>query len=104
MSGPFLTRSLKMSGFGPEGLKHTFWTGPWRYCARCDRKTKIADMEWERGLLLCQKCQDSHALPGLLGERDVRIAQVLTDGKEEFVPVEKLRHPDFAEEVEDFLV
>lgn len=61
-------------------------------------------MEWERGLLLCRKCQDSHGIPGLLGERDVRIAQVLTDGKEEFVPVEKVRHPDFAEEVEDFLV
>jgi hypothetical protein len=33
----------------------------------------------------------------------VKIAQVLSDGKEEFVPVEKIRHPDFAEEVEDFL-
>jgi hypothetical protein len=47
---------------------------------------------------------DSHGIPGLLGERDIRIAQVLTDGKEEFAPVEKLRNPDFAEEVEDFLV
>jgi hypothetical protein len=61
-------------------------------------------MKWERGLLLGPECQDSHGIPGLLGERDVRIAQVLTDGKEEFVPVEKLRNPDFAEEVEDFLV
>jgi hypothetical protein len=34
----------------------------------------------------------------------VKIAQVLSDGKEEFAPVEKLRHPDFAEEIEDFLV
>ena len=63
-------------------------------------------MKWERGLLLCGKCQDTNSRkgPGLLGERDVKIAQVLTDGKEEFVPVEKLRNPDFAEEVEDFLL
>jgi len=63
-------------------------------------------MKWERGLLLCIHCQDSNSRrgPGLLGERDVRIAQVLTDGKEELVPVEKVRQPDFAEEVEDFLV
>lgn len=89
------------------GLRHSFWTGPWHYCDRCDRKTKIARMNWERGLLLCHRCQDSNSVngPGLLGERDVKIAQVLTDGKSEneFAPVEKLRTPDFAEAVEDFL-
>ena len=92
-----------MSLFAQSGLKHTFLTGPWHYCDRCDKKTKIADMKWEFGLLLGPECQDSNSPLGLLGERDIRIAQVLTDGKEEFVPVEKLRHPNFAEEVEDFL-
>jgi hypothetical protein len=59
-----------MSFFATTGLRHTFWTGPWRYCARCDRKCKIAKMKWERGLLLCYECQDSNATrgPGLLGE------------------------------------
>jgi hypothetical protein len=61
-------------------------------------------MAWERGLLLCSRCQDAEGTIGLLGERDVRIAQVLTDGKEEYVPVDKLQNPDFAEEVEDFLL
>jgi hypothetical protein len=93
-----------MSFFAQTGLRHTHFTGPWHYCDRCDSKTKIALMKWERGLLLCPKCQDSNGTPGLLGERDIKIAQVLTDGKEEFAPVEKLRNPDFAEEVEDFLV
>lgn len=97
-----------MSFSSEPGLRHTLWTGPWHYCDRCDRKTKIAKMKWERGLLLCVHCQDTNATrgPGLLGERDVKIAQVLTDGKaeHEFAPVEKIRNPDFAEEVEDFLV
>lgn len=90
------------------GIKHTFWRGPWHYCDRCDRKTKVDTMKWERGLLLCIHCQDSNATrgPGLLGERDVQIAQVLTDGKseQEFAPVEKIKNPAFIEEVEDFLV
>lgn len=93
-----------MSFFGLTGLRHTHLTGPWRYCARCDKKTKIKDMKWERGLLLGPECQDSNALPGLLGERDVKISQVLMDGKEEFVPVEKVRNPQFEEEFEDFLL
>jgi hypothetical protein len=93
-----------MSFFGTTGLRHTWLTGAWHYCDRCDKKTKIAIMKWERGLLLGPECQDSNSPLGLLGERDVRIAQVLTDGKEEFVPVEKIRHPEFAEDVEDFLV
>jgi hypothetical protein len=93
-----------MSFFGEPGLRHTLWQGPWHYCERCDRKCKIKEMKWERGLFLGPECQDSNGIPGLLGERDVKIAQVLTDGKEEYVPVEKLRNPDFAEEVEDFLV
>jgi hypothetical protein len=94
-------------GFATTGIKHTFWAGPWHYCDRCDVKCKISIMKWERGLLLCPQCQDTNGKygeMGLLGVRDVKIAQVLTDGKEEFVPVEKIRHPDFAEEVQDFLV
>lgn len=94
--------------YGNPGLRHTFWTGPWHYCDRCDHKTKIAIMKWERGLLLCERCQDSNSFagPGLLGERDVKVAQVLEDGKSEheLTPVEKIRHPVFAEELEDFLV
>jgi hypothetical protein len=92
--------------FSEPGPKHSFWIGPWHYCARCDKKCHISDMSWERGLLLCRQCQDAHGIPGLLGERDVMIDMTLTDGKgeDELAPVDKLRHPDFAEEVEDFLV
>ena len=83
------------------GLKRSFLIGPWHYCARCDRKTHISEMSWQRGLLLCDRyCIDKE----LLGERDIRIANVLGDGKEEYAPVEKLRNPDTFMEEEDFIL
>ena len=84
-----------------SGLKHTYFTGPWHYCAICDRKTKIAALRWQRGLLKCPICFEDWPL---LGQREVAIAEVLGDGKEELVPVEKLRNPSAYEEAEDFIL
>jgi hypothetical protein len=67
---------------------------------RCDAKRKIADCRWQRGLLLGPECFDVK----LLGDREPRIASVLTDGKLELVPVEKLRNPDHFAVEEDFLI
>jgi hypothetical protein len=61
-------------------------------------------MKWELGVLKCPRCVDGNGEPGLIGERDVRIAQVLSDGKEEYAPVEKLRNPDSEEVFEDFVL
>lgn len=84
-----------------NGVKRSFLRGPWHHCARCDRKTHISDMKWQRGLLLCIRyCVDVK----LLGDREVKISQVLTDGKEEYAPVEKLRNPDHFNEEEDFIL
>lgn len=82
------------------GLRHTQNQGPWTYCMRCDKKVKIAKCTWQRGLLLGPECVDVK----LLGDREPKIAAVLTDGKEEYVPVEKLRNPDLFNEEEDFLI
>ena len=82
------------------GIRHTYLTGPWHYCFRCDHKTKIADMQWQRGLLLCPTCVDQK----LLGDREIAISSVLEDGKEELAPVEKLRYPYEYTETEDFIV
>jgi len=84
-----------------SGLKHTYFTGPWHYCAICDRKTKIAALRWQRGLLKCPICFEDWPL---LGQREVAIAEVLGDGKEELAPVEKLRNPSAYEEAEDFIL
>jgi hypothetical protein len=56
-------------------------------------------LRWQRGLLLCHFCFDAWPL---LGQREIGIDEVLTDGKQELVPVEKLRNPDEYETEEDF--
>jgi len=72
--------------YGP----HTFNKGPWHFCMRCDTKNKIADMEWQRGLLLCKECYDPYPLEG---QREQAIAQVLMDGKYDFEIAPKLVDP-----------
>ena len=81
------------------GIKHTFWTGPWRNCAICDRKTKIAELQWQRGRLKCPRCYEDWPL---LGQREIGIAGVLEDGKEELAPVQKLRDPTTYDTSDDF--
>ena len=85
-----------------ESLPHTYLDGAWGTCARCYYRYKIeSEMAWQRGKLLClANCYDQM----LLGDREVKIAQVLEDGKEELAPVEKLRNPQDAVESEDFVL
>lgn len=72
--------------------QRTFLQGPWHYCGRCDEKTKIRIMRWQNGVLLCPTCVDQFmASPGV---RETIISQVLSDGKEEFMPDPKLTNPD----------
>ena len=79
-------------------LQHTYLTGPWHYCGVCYEKCKIDEMKWQRGCLKCPICVDTL----LLGQREIQIAQVLDDGKEELAPVDKIREPDTNTETEDF--
>lgn len=83
-----------------ESLPHTYLQGAWGICARCDYRYKIeGEMAWQRGKLLClANCYDQM----LLGDREIAIANVLEDGKEELAPVQKLRNPEDAIESEDF--
>jgi hypothetical protein len=60
-------------------------------------------MEWQRGLLLCDECLDTGIFP-LVGMREPAIANVLTDGKEELAPVEKLRNPEGFTDEEEFVI
>jgi len=83
-----------------DGVR-TFLQGPWHYCGRCEDKTKIAEMMWQNGVLLCPTCVD-HFM-ATQGVRERIIAEVLSDGKVEFMPDPKLTNPTTSidEEVED---
>lgn len=84
----------------PRG-RRALGAGPWRYCARCELKCLIySELQWQRGKLLCKDCYDQM----LIGDREIAIAQVLNDGKEELAPVEKLRIPDFQYTDDDILI
>jgi hypothetical protein len=72
--------------------ERTLAQGPWHYCARCDEKTKIARLTWQRGLLLCETCLDHERI--IVGDRDAKIVEVLADGKPELQPDPKLSHPE----------
>lgn len=89
-----------MSDTAPKG-RRDINNGPWAYCARCDKKKLIdIELEWQRGLLLCAECRDKR----LIGDREVEIAQVLSDGKEELSPDPKLRDPDATTEEDDLIL
>lgn len=79
--------------------QRTFLQGPWHYCGRCDDKTKIREMTWQNGILLCPTCVDQFMSSP--GQREFMIDQVLSDGKVEFMPDPKLTDPDMDIESDD---
>lgn len=58
--------------------KRSYLDGPWHYCSRCEFKTKIAEMSWQRGLLLCPVCidYDNDGVP-LIGQREALVAAIV---------------------------
>lgn len=82
--------------------RRSFLQDSWRYCARCGEKRHInGEMGWQRGKLICfQTCWDTM----LVGEREVIISQVLSDGQMELAPVFKLREPDTTMLQEDIYI
>lgn len=76
--------------------KRSVLVGPWHICSRCGFRFHIADMQWQRGLLLCtQYCFDT-AESGrpLVGQTEAAIAQVFTNPSKELMPDPKLTDPE----------
>ena len=72
--------------------KRSRLVGPWHICCRCGLRFHIADMGWQRGLLVCyQYCYDT-AKSGrpLIGQTEAAIAQVFTNPSNELMPDPKL--------------
>jgi hypothetical protein len=72
--------------------QRTLNMGPWHYCQRCDEKTKIASLTWQKNLLLCETCVDKNKI--IPGDREIGIAEVLSDGKIELTIDPKLSNPE----------
>ena len=76
--------------------KRSRLVGPWHICARCGFRFHIAEMKWQRGLLLCtQYCYDT-AKSGrpLVGQTEAAISAVFTNPSKELMPDPKLTDPD----------
>lgn len=79
--------------------KRSKLVGPWHICSRCGLRFHIADMEWQRGILIClQYCFDT-AKSGrpLIGQTEAAIAQVFTNPSNELMPDPKLTDTNLIE-------
>lgn len=72
----------------------SYLQGPYHFCARCGSRVHIAEMQWQRGLLLCEKwdCIDTGLYP-LTGQREAAIAHKLEPPTMELQPDPKLVTP-----------
>lgn len=77
----------------PRG-KRSFHQGPWHQCSRCGNTYHLADMDWQRGLLLCRaNCYDTGTNP-LIGQREQQIIRAFETPTHELEPDPKLTNPD----------
>lgn len=69
-------------------LLHTGIIGvPWHRCDRCDCETRVSELQWQNGLLLCSVCVDNPDT----WTRDVLIQEALTNNDDEAQVAEILR-------------
>lgn len=76
----------------PKGIRSWHY-GPYHYCGRCDDRTHISEMTWQRGVLLCPICVDYGEYP-LIGERQVAIEKAFEVPSRELEPDPKLTDPN----------
>ncbi len=75
---------------------------PYHLCARCDDRTHISEMTWQRGLLLCPTCVD-YGINPLIGQRELDIIRAFEVPTKEMEPDPKLTDPDVGTSGEDFI-
>lgn len=74
----------------PRGYR-SFHQGPYHYCGRCGERRHLAEMSWQRGVLVCKtsNCIDTGVNP-LIGEREVQIIKAFEVPSRELEPNPKL--------------
>ncbi len=86
----------------PRG-KRSWHFGPWHTCSRCGVVYHLANMSWQRGLLLCnENCLDTGFDP-LVGDREMTIIRAFETPTHELEPDPKLTDPDVGTSGEDFI-
>lgn len=76
----------------PRGIR-SWHQSPYHLCARCDDRTHLSVMTWQRGLLLCPTCVDTGVNP-LVGQRELDIIRAFETPTHEMEPSPKLTSPD----------
>ena len=59
---------------------------PWHRCQRCDCETRVSQLVWQNGLLLCTSCYDNPDA----WTRDAVIQEVLAEGSPEEAQVAEI--------------
>lgn len=86
----------------PKGIR-SWHASPYHYCARCNDRTHLSQMTWQRGLLLCnRKCYDTGVNP-LIGERELAIIRAFEVPTQELEPDPKLVSPEVGSSGDDFI-
>lgn len=67
---------------------------PWHYDALFGIKTKMNNLDWQRGLLIADKDRDTM----IIGEREAMIARILSEDSTELQPDSKLLEPTSSDE------
>lgn len=76
----------------PKGPR-SWHKSPYHYCSRCNDRTHLSDMQWQRGLLLCPTCVDKGVNP-LVGQRELDIIRQFEVPTHEMEPDPKLTDPN----------
>lgn len=74
----------------PKGHR-SYKSGKWHFCSRCATRYHIANLRWQRGLLLCIDCYDrgNDGFP-LIGERELAVVRAFEMPSLELLPDPKL--------------
>ena len=87
----------------PRGYR-SWHSGPYHYCGRCGERRHLAEMTWQRGVLVCKSsnCID-YGVDALVGEREVAIIKAFEVPTHELEPDPKLTDPGIETSGDDLI-
>jgi len=85
------------------GIRHTYKEGPWHFCGVCGEKTKLSELQWQRGVLKCSDDFDSFPLIGEIALAEAQyMATIVQDP--DLKPDPKLTEPTLDIENNDIFI